>query len=152
MKISYNWLQSFFQKKLPAPEKLADLLTKHSFETEVVKKQGADYLLDVDVLPNRAHDCLSFWGLAQEIAVLLKCPFKVVDYSEKLKVNQKESIKDLVQVEIKDKRDCSRYTVRALDNVKVGPSPSWMGFNTRLYPLQQKLKEIYHLWSVLLPT
>lgn len=126
MKISYNWLQSFFQKKLPAPEKLADLLTRHSFETEVAGKRENDYLLDVDVLPNRAHDCLSYWGLAREISVLLKCPFKLIDYSKKLKVNQRESIKDLVQVEVKDKKLCPRYTARALDNIKAGPSPRWM--------------------------
>ena len=29
MKISYNWLQSHFNEKLPEPEKLAELLTTH---------------------------------------------------------------------------------------------------------------------------
>jgi phenylalanyl-tRNA synthetase beta chain len=126
MKISYNWLQSFFKKKLPVPEKLADLLTRHSFETEVVNKQGADYLLDVDVLPNRAHDCLSYLGLAREIAALLKYSFEPVNYNQKIKVNQKESIENLIQVEVKDKNLCPRYTAGLLNGVKVGPSPQWM--------------------------
>ncbi len=126
MKISYNWLQSFFKKKLPSPEKLADLLTKHSFEAEAVSGQGTDYLLDVDVLPNRAHDCLSYIGLAREIAALLKCPFKAIDYGKKVRVNQKESIKNLVQVEVEDKNLCPRYTAGLLTDVKVGPSPQWM--------------------------
>ena len=72
MKISYNWLQSFFDKKLPSPDKLADLLTFHSFEVEQVKKDGSDWVLDIDILPNRAHDCLSHLGIAREISVLLK--------------------------------------------------------------------------------
>ena len=83
MKISYNWLQSFFDppshkasegqgKKLPKPEKLADLLTMHSFEVEEVGKRGDDYILDIDILPNRAHDCLSHLGVARECAALLK--------------------------------------------------------------------------------
>jgi len=38
MKFSYSWLQSFFDKKLPSPEKLADILTEKIFETEVSKK------------------------------------------------------------------------------------------------------------------
>jgi len=126
MKISYNWLQSLFKKKLPVPEELADLLTRHSFETEVVNKQGTDYLLDVEVLPNRAHDCLSYVGLAREIAALLKYPFEPVDYSKKIKVSQKESIKNLVQVKVKDKNLCPRYTAGVLVDVKVGPSPQWM--------------------------
>ena len=39
MKISYNWLQSHFNEKLPAPEKLAELLTMHSQEVESVEKR-----------------------------------------------------------------------------------------------------------------
>jgi len=77
MKISYDWLQSFFQKKLPNPEKLADLLTRHSFETEFVRQIGNDYLLDVDVLPNRAHDCLSHLGVAREIAAFTNSKFQI---------------------------------------------------------------------------
>jgi len=133
MKISYNWLQSFFQKKLPVPEKLADLLTRHSFETALVKKVGPaskagkqDYLLDVEVLPNRAHDCLSHLGIAREIAALLRYPFEIVDYAKKIKVDQKELIQNFVKVENKDKNLCSRYTARALINIKVGPSPQWL--------------------------
>jgi len=126
MKISYNWLQSFFKKKLPVPEKLADLLTMHSFETELIEKKGQDYLLDVDVLPNRAHDCLSHLGIAREIGALLKYPFEIVDYAKKIKVNQKELIKNLVKIEVKDKNLCPRYTARALINIKVGTSPKWI--------------------------
>ena len=126
MKISYNWLQSLIKKDLPQPEKLADLLTMYSFETEVVNKQGKDYLLDVEVLPNRAHDCLSHLGIAREIAALLKKPFEPVDYGKKLEVNQQESIKNLVKVENKDKNLCPRYTARALIDIKVGSSPQWL--------------------------
>jgi len=40
MKVSYNWLQSYFNSKLPTPEKVAELLTNHTFEVEGVIKQG----------------------------------------------------------------------------------------------------------------
>jgi phenylalanyl-tRNA synthetase beta chain len=131
MKISYNWLQSFFQKKLPVPEKLADLLTFHSFEVESVKKESQDWVLDIDVLPNRAHDCLSHQGIAREIAALLKYSFKLVDYSKKIKEISKERADKVVKVEIKDKELCPRYTARVITDVKVGPSPKW---------IQQRLK------------
>ncbi len=126
MKISYNWLQSFFKKRLPVPDKLADLLTRHSFETELVGRIGQDYLLDIDVLPNRAHDCLSHLGIAQEIAALLKYLLTQDDWTKKIKVKQKESIKNFVKVEVKDKTLCPRYMARALVGVKVGPSPKWI--------------------------
>ena len=48
MKFSYKWLQSFFDEKLPQAEKLADILSLHSFEVEDVKKAGKDFVLDID--------------------------------------------------------------------------------------------------------
>jgi len=37
MLFSYNWLQSFFDKKLPEPKELARLIIKHSFEVEAME-------------------------------------------------------------------------------------------------------------------
>ena len=71
MKVSYNWLQEHISGKLPKPEKVAELLTMHSFEVELVEKIGKDSVLDVAVLPNRAHDCLSHIGIAKELYALL---------------------------------------------------------------------------------
>jgi len=39
MKISYSLLSSFFKKPLPQPEKLAEILTMHSFENESIEKK-----------------------------------------------------------------------------------------------------------------
>jgi phenylalanyl-tRNA synthetase beta subunit len=79
MKFSYNWLQSFFKKKLPKPEKLAEILTMHSFEVEELEKSGKDWVLNIDVLPNRAPDCFSHWGIAREIAVILNYELRIKD-------------------------------------------------------------------------
>jgi len=125
MKISYNWLQDLVGKKLPVPEKLADLLTFHSFEVEGVEKYGKDWILDIDVLPNRAHDCLSHLGIAREIAALLKIPFKPVDYSKKIK-ESKDLAGKIVKIDAKDKELCPRYTARVIVDVKVGASPQWI--------------------------
>jgi len=126
MKISYNWLQSFFNKKLLIPEKLAELLTMRSFETEVIGKNKSDYILDIDVLPNRAHDCLSHIGIAREISVLLGYSLNLINYNKKLKENSKELASKLIKVEVKNKELCLRYTARVIDNVKINPSPDWI--------------------------
>jgi len=126
MKISYNWLQSFFSKKLPVPKKLADLLTMHSFETEIVGKNNSDCILDIDVLPNRAHDCLSHHGIAREISILLGYSFNLVDYEKKIKEDFKELANKLVKVEVKNKELCPRYVARVIDDVKIGLSPKWI--------------------------
>jgi len=124
MVFSYNWLQSFFQKKLPKPEKLAELLTMHSFEVGEVKKVGKDYILDIDVLPNRAPDCFSHLGIAREIAVITGLKYTgltcVISEDKKIKA------KDFVSVEVKNKLACPRYTARVITDVKVGPSPKWI--------------------------
>lgn len=124
MKISYNWLQEYISKKLPKPEKLADLLTMHSFEVERFNKRGNDYIFDIDVLPNRAQDCLSHIGIAREAAALINTKCK----TQNVKLNEKSNLKtrDFVSVEVKDKELCPRYTARAMTNIKVGPSPKWL--------------------------
>ena len=124
MKFSYKWLQSFFDEKLPQAEKLADILSLHSFEVEDVKKAGKDFVLDIDILPNRAHDCLSHIGVAREIGAILnlKPRFPKIKFKE----DKKENIKNHLQVEVKDKKGCLRYTAKIIKGVKVGPSPKWI--------------------------
>lgn len=124
MIFSYQWLQSFFKKKLPQPKKLADLLTIHSFEVGEIKKVGKDFVLDIEVLPNRAPDCFSHLGLAREIAVLTGQKLQIPEL--KLKENKVPKAKDLLSVKVKDKIACPRYTARVITEVKVGPSPKWI--------------------------
>jgi phenylalanyl-tRNA synthetase beta chain len=124
MKFSYKWLQSYFKKPLPKPEKLAEVLTMRAFEVESIKKAGKDFVLDIDILPNRAHDCLSYIGVAREIGAVLnlKPEFPRIKFGE----NKKENIKNHLQIEVKDKKGCLRYTAKMIKGVKVGPSPKWI--------------------------
>ena len=137
MKFSYNWLQSFFKKKLPEPEKLAEILTMHTFEVSEVEKVGQDFVLDVDVLPNRGPDCFSHLGMAREIAAIINWKLDTTYPSPsqsktgplgnwKLVEDKTLKAKDLIKVEVKDKTACSRYTARVISDVKVGFSPKWL--------------------------
>ena len=119
MLFSYNFLQSFFEEKLPAPEKLGDLLLMHFFEVEGVEKVDGDYALDIDILSSRAGDCLSHIGIAREISVITGMSYKIPE--RKIK-ESKESLDDRVIVKVKDA--CNRYSLRGVEKVKVGPSPS----------------------------
>jgi phenylalanyl-tRNA synthetase beta chain len=117
MKFSYSWLQSFFDKKLPSPEKLADILTEKIFETEVSKKG----VLEVDVLPNRAAECLSYQGLAREIGAILNQPIKKLDY-----YSRKKGGEERWKVEIENFEDCSSYSLRLIEGIKIGSSVPWI--------------------------
>ena len=124
MIFSYNWLQSFFKKKLPTPEKLAELLSLHFAEVEEIRKENKDFVLDIDVRPNRAGDCFSHLGIAREIAAILN--YKLQIPNGKLLEDRNLKAKDFVRVEVKDKRACPRYTARVIIDVKVQPSPKWL--------------------------
>ena len=123
MVFSYNWLQSFFKKKLPTPQKLAGPLTMKSFEVEKVKKMKNDWILDIDVTPNRAGDCFSHIGIAREIAAIINSKFQIPEYKIQ---NTKYKIQDFISLEVRDKNACLRYTARVIIDVKVGVSPKWI--------------------------
>ncbi|HUX80934.1 MAG TPA: phenylalanine--tRNA ligase subunit beta [Candidatus Paceibacterota bacterium] len=119
MKISLRWLQNYFEEPLPSAEVIADSFTFHAFEIE---ESNGD-LMEVNVLPNRAADCLSHRGLAKELAAIramplsndpLRLPIPPFPTSEALKV------------EIEDPKKCLRYSGALVRGVKVGPSPAWL--------------------------
>ena len=76
MKVSYNWLQNYFEEKLPEPEKISEGIIFHSFEVEEMEKFGGDTIFDIKILPDRAHDCLSHWGIAKEISAIFDLKIK----------------------------------------------------------------------------
>ncbi len=132
MRISYNWLQSFFTEKLPTPEKVRELFTMHAFEVEsveaITRATGPDWILDVKVTPNRAHDCLSHRGVARELAALLDTK---IDEQLALPVRPLPRIavgkpQRVLNVEVDDPKLCRRYMGRVLENIAVRESPEWL--------------------------
>jgi phenylalanyl-tRNA synthetase beta chain len=123
MKYSYNWLKELSKTKL-SPGKLAEVLTMHFAEVEELKREGEDFILDIDVRPNRAADCFSHIGIAREIAAITDLNFQEPIFI--IKENKELRTKDFVNVEVKNKSACPRYTARVVTDVKVGPSPKYI--------------------------
>lgn len=138
MKYSYNWLQDLIKGKVPETERLAELLTKHSFEVEQVSEQGSDYVLDIDILPNRASDCLSHRGIAREIEAILSYQGEPATLKE-LETNHSStdefSSENLIEVKVKAEDKCSRYIGKVVE-VTVGESPDWVKQRLRACGLQ----------------
>ncbi|MBM4177210.1 phenylalanine--tRNA ligase subunit beta [Candidatus Gribaldobacteria bacterium] len=131
MKFSYNWIKDYVVGVLPKPEKLAEFFTFHSFEVESVEKKRQDYIFDLDILPNRAHDCLSHLGIAKEVALLTGVKFILPSLqTNKTKTTkqggQKSKASDFITLKVENKTDCPRYTAQIIRNVKVGDSPKWL--------------------------
>jgi len=81
-----------------------------------------DTILDIDVLPNRAHDCLCHRGIAKEIATLTGLKIKTPIYSSKATVDSEGG----VGVKIEDENLCRRYVAVEVKNIEVKESPKWL--------------------------
>ncbi len=122
MKISYQWLQSYFIKKLPAPEALAERLALGFAEVESVEKNGNDVVFDIKVLPDRACYALSHRGVAKEVSALTGLQTRE---EEALSFPISRGVRKIA-VRMEEPTLCPRYTARVVDNVSVGPSPKWL--------------------------
>jgi len=123
MKISCAWLQTYFGDELPSADKLAELLTFHSFEVEGVMRVGDDWLIDLDILPNRSSDCLSHRGVARELATLLERPMRREPLREPVPSIPTGAH---LTVAVDDHMQCSRYMGAIIRGVTVGESPAWL--------------------------
>lgn len=81
-----------------------------------------DCIIDFKVTPNRP-DCLCALGIAREISVMLKKPFKKPEVSMAQKGGE---IEGFARVQVMDNELCPRYMARGVRNVRIEPSPKWM--------------------------
>ncbi len=129
MKVSRNWLQTYFKDPLPDAAALADALTFHAFEIDGIEHVGftksniGDDILDVKVTANRGHDCLSHRGIAKELSAILDIPLIQDALRQPVVLDPKT---DAVLVAIEDPALCNRYIAGYIKGVKVGPSPEWL--------------------------
>ena len=79
--------------------------------------------IDYEITSNRP-DCFSIEGLGREAAVTLGKEFKPV--VPVLKQEGALDTSDVAKVEIEAPELCYRYCARTVEDVKIGPSPSWM--------------------------
>lgn len=76
MKYSLSWIAGHLDGALPPVEALVQTITMKAFEVEGVERVNGESVLDIKVLPDRAHDALSHRGMAREIAALLGVPLR----------------------------------------------------------------------------
>ena len=117
MLVSYKLLQSYFDEKIPSPEKLKDLFTFHVFEVESYSSE----VLDLKILPDRACYCLCHMGIARELSAITGIAIKEHKYKE---LSISPEVKNL-QITLNSKV-CDRYVGRRIENITVGDSPEWL--------------------------
>ncbi|HLN19147.1 MAG TPA: phenylalanine--tRNA ligase subunit beta, partial [Patescibacteria group bacterium] len=82
----------------------------------------SDSIIEIKVLPDRAHDAMSHVGVAREISAL-EGKRMVFDISSLIMPKAKSKT---LKVEIKDKDLCPRYIGAVMTDIKIKESPKWL--------------------------
>src|SRR5690348_7538174 len=82
-----------------------------------------EVVIDFSIKANRG-DLSSIIGVAREVSALTGKPLRI---HEPALQEQGTPAADMIQVTIEDPDLCPRYTARVISDIKLGPSPSWMG-------------------------
>ncbi|HSW38362.1 MAG TPA: phenylalanine--tRNA ligase subunit beta [Acidobacteriota bacterium] len=121
MKISIEWLKEYVEVT-ESPQKLKDDLSTIGLLVESASETQGTTVLDIEVTSNRP-DCLSYIGIAREVAALYNRPLTVPPVKNNLSL-ERDTIP--YRIEIRDEALCPRYVALVMDGVRVGPSPEWM--------------------------
>ncbi len=82
-----------------------------------------DVVLDFSIKAHRG-DLSSIIGIAREVAALTGKPLRI---PQPVLHEQGTPVTELVKVTVEDTTLCPRYSARMISDVKIGPSPAWMG-------------------------
>ena len=83
-----------------------------------------DTIIEWEITPNRP-DWLSHIGVAREIAAVAKSSLRLPEIRLK-EIDALDRAEVSIDVDVRDRSLCPRYTARVIRNVKVGPSPDWI--------------------------
>lgn len=122
MLVVREWLKDYIGDSIPDVENIEKLLTFHAFEIEGVEKVAGHDVIDVDVLPNRASDCLCHRGIARELATLMGQSLKDDPLQKDIVLKNTCDI----TVEIENSNACPRFTASLMTGIEVTDSPQWI--------------------------
>ncbi len=136
MKVSYNWLQEYFEEALPSVSEIEQVFMMHAFEVDGVEEveigegnqKKIDWIIDLDVLPNRAHDALGHRGIAKELSVLLDREMKKDELGSEASKTELlgHPVSNLLKAVDVDEEWCPRFTGALVTGVVVKESPDWL--------------------------
>lgn len=144
MKFLHSWLQEYIEDEIPKGEEFVKVISQNSFEVEssyaiasADKGSEEDFIYDLNILPNRAHDALSHYFMAKEIATIFNLKLKntISDLQEfKKSLNIIQTDEDFIK--IADPKACSRFMGVRVNGVEVKESPDFIKY--RLEAIGQK--------------
>lgn len=131
MIISYNWLKEYISIDFDINQ-VSDILTniglpvKKIVSTDTNVTNVVDYLLDIEITPNRT-DAMSHYGIARDLYAFLKFRGNKVLLSKPSIDNEiYNSDINYFNIQILEKDKCLRYSGMAIFQTKVESSPNWL--------------------------
>jgi phenylalanyl-tRNA synthetase beta chain len=118
MLVSFEWIREFADIRMSARE-AAHALTMAGLEVEGIERAGRDYVLEVNVTPDRP-DCLSLMGIARELAAISGGKARLPAH------RVGKAGRSSFRIEILQSELCRRYAGRVVRGVRIGPSPGWI--------------------------
>jgi phenylalanyl-tRNA synthetase beta chain len=82
-------------------------------------------VLVLEVTPNRP-DCLGIYGVAREVHAATGAPLAPAPWREDPADAAPPATLDVVRITVECPELCPRFTARAFEDVKIGPSPAWL--------------------------
>jgi len=118
-----SWLKEHLKTKATAKQ-IGEYLSLCSQSVEKITKVDHDWLYDIEITTNRP-DCLSVYGIARELAVILPrfgIPAKLLPLNI---INESPTIKNSLPLEVKINNPslCPRFTAIIFDQIVIKPSP-----------------------------
>ncbi|MCE8167775.1 MAG: hypothetical protein I3275_06530 [Candidatus Moeniiplasma glomeromycotorum] len=118
MLVPLKYINQYLNLPSISPSQLAEKLTYHGLETNLVEK-NKEFFLALVPLPNRP-DLLSWWGIVQEIGIILNCQVKPFNFST---IN--ESKEKLIEVKITT-NECWKFFLNLIESIEIKESPHWI--------------------------
>lgn len=156
MKYLHSWIQEYIEESVPKGEDFVKVISTNAFEVEEYfeienklaknESEKKDYIYDLNVLPNRAHDALSHYYMAKEVAALFGFKMKENEnhfsFGTPLRETQEKSFSFSVNktdsdfIKIADPKACTRFMGCKVNNILVKDSPDFIKY--RLEAIGQK--------------
>lgn len=127
MRLVLSWLREFVDINA-STEEIAATIGLRGFEVAAIEKlPGGDAVIDFEIAANRP-DCLSFLGLAREVATAFALPLTLPSYDSNARVRLARiptGRSDRIAISLDDEELCPRYA-GAVADITIGSSPAWL--------------------------
>ena len=121
MRFSRNWIAAYAE--LPGDTRtLAEALSMLGLVVDDARPSGEDLVLELD-LPSNRPDVMNHVGIARELAIRLRVPFRPPVIGA---LGDGPDTASLAEVLLEDPSGCTRFVACAVLDVQIGESPAWL--------------------------